>query len=282
VFESRDLTQGLKRGAAWLAAASPSRREIVVLSDFQLGTLTESDVAAVPQDVGVRFVRLAHREPEEPASVRVLSRGAALDGEIEIEHDRTAVTYNATGPSWTGLSITSSPSDQADRDALRRVLAEAGVHAADPRQPIALRLRGAQRVPHAPAKGDWTFGAAQRLLSAVRDTGAQIRVGSREGTLVVDVDAPAGSLAAARVASAALNARIDPDRFDELERQTIADPTLAAWTRAPAAPEAIDWNRTDSSDARLFWSFALVLLAVEWVLRRDAPTSARRMESHAA
>ena len=57
IIEESDPAAGMRRAAAWLAEAPPARREIVVVAPFALGTVTAADVAAVPPEIGLRFVR---------------------------------------------------------------------------------------------------------------------------------------------------------------------------------------------------------------------------------
>jgi hypothetical protein len=57
------LTDGIRRAAAWLDAAPPARKELVVIAPFAIGSLTSADVAAVPVSVGVRFERIGRLPP---------------------------------------------------------------------------------------------------------------------------------------------------------------------------------------------------------------------------
>src|SRR5262245_56730563 len=56
-FETRELPDGIRRAVAWLETAPPARRELVVTAPLTIGSLSSADVAAVPGDVGIRFVR---------------------------------------------------------------------------------------------------------------------------------------------------------------------------------------------------------------------------------
>jgi hypothetical protein len=56
-FEASALADGIRLATEWLRSAPPARREIVVLSDFQLGALDASMLSNVPPHVGLRFVR---------------------------------------------------------------------------------------------------------------------------------------------------------------------------------------------------------------------------------
>ena len=53
--DANRLQDGLRRAVEALTSAPPSRREIVVISDFQRGSLTPDDLAVVPRGFGLRF-----------------------------------------------------------------------------------------------------------------------------------------------------------------------------------------------------------------------------------
>ena len=279
-----DVGSGLKRAAAWLAHAPPSRREIVVLSDFQRGALTASDLAAVPSEIGLRLIRgVPSSASDDRVRWRVLSAQAALSGEADLAAESTTASYRSVSPSWTGLEVVTAPAHANDVTALRRVLTRAGVHAPVAERPITVRFAGAPgRSTGEPVDSDWTFGAGQRLLEATRGFDVALNVSSANGTLLVDVGSEPSSLAAAQVVAAALNARIDPATFTERETALIPQETLVAWSREPAAPDTGDWTRTDSSDGRYFWVLVLLLLGLESLLRGRQPAIVDREARHAA
>jgi hypothetical protein len=282
-IEGRDLASGLNRAVAWLAQTPPSRREIVVLSDFQRGVLSESDIAAVPLEIGIRLVRVASASAVNHSGVRVLSGGTAFAGDVELDAQSTAVSYKADTASWAGLEVRTAPEDSRAVGPLLRVLSRAGVRAPDPDRPITVRFGAAAgRSAGEPAADDWTFGAGQRLLTAIRGLDVPVNVSSDKGTLLVDATADPGSLAAAQVTAAALNERIDPEALTEREPAVIPQTVLSGWSREPAPPDPGDWRQTDSSDGRFLWGLALLLLGVESVLRRRTPPSVERAERHAA
>lgn len=281
---ARDVGSGLRRAAAWLAHAPPSRREIVVLSDFQRGALTASDLAAVPSEIGIRLIRgVPSSASDDRVRWRVLSPQAALSGEADLASESTTASYRFVSPSWTGLEVVTAPAHANEVTALRRVLSRAGVQAPVAERPISVRFAGApDRSAGEPVDSDWTFGAGQRLLEATRRLDVALNVSSVDGTLLVDVGSGPSSLAAAQVAAAALNARIDPATFTERETALIPPETLVAWSREPAAPDTGDWTRTDSSDGRYFWVLVLLLLGLESLLRGRQPAIVDREERHAA
>src|SRR5262249_29080669 len=48
---------GVARAVAWLRTSPPSRREVVVISDFQPDTINAALLRDVPDDMGLRFIR---------------------------------------------------------------------------------------------------------------------------------------------------------------------------------------------------------------------------------
>jgi len=68
------LREGVERAVAWLRATPPSRREIVCISDFQIDTVDAALLRGVPDDIGLRFVRVGqgrdHESQEQTADAR--------------------------------------------------------------------------------------------------------------------------------------------------------------------------------------------------------------------
>jgi hypothetical protein len=75
IVETSDVADGLRRAAAWLDDVPPARREIVCVSSLPIGAVTAADVAAVPREVGLRFVQRGSL-PE----TRTISSAAVLTG----------------------------------------------------------------------------------------------------------------------------------------------------------------------------------------------------------
>ena len=281
-IETDELSAALGRAAAWLSHSLPVRREIVVLSDFQQGALDTIDIERVPSGIGLRFVRVSNVVPaREGPTLRTLREGAVMSGSVTLDGRRTSVTYESERLSTAGLQIlTASPAKAAF---LTRVITRAGATAPDSKQPIVIGFGSLEPLrPPAAAQRDWTLAAAQRLLRAISTLETPVDVSAAEGTLTVRVHADPDSLAAAQVTAAALDARVDPDVLAEHETERISDARLAAWSRAPAPPDPAQWRQTDESDGRWLWGIALLLLALESVLRRPATASAPKVEAHAA
>ena len=279
-IDDTDLARGIGRAAAWLAQAPPARREIVIVSDFQRGALSDADVDTVPDEVGLRFLPSpTARAPLEP-SLSILDRNGVVAATAIPSLESTAVTYNRV-PTPDGLEIMAAGEAESVAT-LRRVVAAAGATAPSPDQPIVIRFPGADAAASSEGAADWAVAAGARLLAAPEVAGVDLEVTAAGNTLVVDANVEPDSLEAALVVKAALDARDHRRRFDEAEPARIADARLAGWSRpaAPADPGA--WRQTDESDGRWFWMLALALLGLEAVVRRPARQAARTEEQHAA
>jgi Aerotolerance regulator N-terminal len=306
LLDDPDLRIGLRRAIAWAEAAPPARREIVVISDFQRGSLTRADVASVPKTVGLRFVRVG--DAENAKTVTGLELFSAP--EVSARRQEIAITPSATGVSVSEEGASQSGSlqpglrivggEQVERlvmPALRAV-AKSGAPAPSATQPVALMfsdsptalppvktigprwmLRTILRL-----RGDVSLESATREASARAFTGSEvwttvaadkagralISAAENGGELLLHVAAPAGSFIAAAALSAVLTARQGDTSQPEQEIAGIETSDLSAWSRAPAPVEREDWRRVEDSDARWFWLAALLLLALEPIFRRAA------------
>jgi hypothetical protein len=298
-IDASDPGGALKRAAAWLERSPPARREIVVLSDFQAGAVTEEGITGLPPDIGVRLVPFGGRAPQrEVTGAAILTPDGIADTRVRLDGSRTAASYTITGAAPEGLRIMASARDADAVARLLRVVSAAGALTPWPAQPIVIRFPGAGPLapPPAPGPGEaggpgeggagpaasWTFAAAQRLLRSTEVSGLPVRIGPRGPALVVDADVDPRSLEAAQLVKAALDARVDAHALAEHEPARIAAATLARWSRAPAPPEAGAWRQSEQSDGRWLWLTVLVLIGAESVVRRSPAAAARRPEAHAA
>jgi hypothetical protein len=282
-LETPDLTLGVRRAAAWLAGAPPVRREIVLVSDFQRGSIDERSLANVPKGIGIRFVRMKDGvDPPAMNGIAVLDRDGSVAVLPAIEGSGTRVEYSRRSIQSSGLRIF-APSGDEGSSSLWRIVATAGAYAPDAEQPMTIHFDAAASTPATDLRaGDWTFGAAQRLLRATSHLRIPIQAFPSQGSLVVHAQVDPKSLAAARVVQAALDSRVPLERFQESEPERIDDTTLAGWSREPAAPDATQWRQTDESDGRWMWTAALLLLALESHLRRSPVREHREVVDHAA
>jgi Aerotolerance regulator N-terminal len=271
-IDSSNLAEGVRSAVAHLCLAPPARREIVVISDFQYGAVTEEAFGAVPSSIGVRFVRvgqLAARREIRGASF--LGDGDARRPEIAIEPDRTSVVFARTGSQSDGLRIATA--NDAHRGALIRAVASSGAPGPAPEQPIVVTFDG-DKMKVGAFDRRWMLETALRLrqdaeLSRLSARGLMVATGTSGGALVLNVGGPPESYAAAAALRGVLSARQgDVAReFSESEVRTTGDAELTAWTRPAAPVGAAAWRYAQETDARWFWCTVVVLLALEMVVR---------------
>lgn len=313
-----DLREGLVRAEAWLKTAPPARREIVVISDFQHGSLTAGPVESIQQGIGIRFVRTSGAgTPARAEGVPLLRAPGVRRGtqRIELTPEGTRLRVESDGnraapvqasTSSTGLRILGREHAR-EEPRLLAILAQAGVPAADPEEPIAVvftpapapadasrrfarwmlsTLAGIERDPELASLARELDAAALAPSDSwtvlLRDRRAKplVRAAASDRELLLQIAAPASGYFAAAVTRAALVTRYG--RLDRPEQEPLAIPpgTLSAWSRRPGPVGESAWRNADVSDARWFWAGALVLYVAEHLLRWR--TSARKEETRAA
>jgi hypothetical protein len=285
-FPVSDVRDGLQRATDWLSQTPPARREIVIVSDFQRGTIDADDLARLPASVGVRFIRAG--VPSATAALPRIAgwRGATWQPRVMVRGDAVDVTYAsdaAAGREPSRLVTTRQAVQEAAAAAAalagaasfgtavngdhRAIVAFAGAADAAGEQPLATR---------------WMLQAARdlRQSSLLRETGAGVTFSEKDGALVVHTDVHAASALAPAVIRAVMLA-VSPLAIadPELEAATIPDADLARWRRPPGRVEQVGAVVSDGVESRWLWAAALGLLAVEtWVRRRRRAT---RHEVHA-
>lgn len=266
-FDGPRLAEALAQASAWLAAGEPGRCEIVLVSDFQRGSIDAPHLERVPTGFGIRIVRTTRADADGRmfGAPSVLHEGEEFSRRVQLNDQSTTVRFTRTSAS-PGLDIAADPS-VAER--IRRAVSAAGAVAPSPTQPIRVRFTGRHDAPALNAGSrSWAFDAARKLLASPDVHDAPLRAWPSDGELVIDSDAQADSLSAAEVVHSALNARLGPSAFAEHEPGSIPQKVLDSWMRRPSAPDADAWRRSTESDGRWFWLIALGLMLVETYLRR--------------
>jgi hypothetical protein len=240
VIRSQVIEEGVAEAVRWLAAAPPARREVVVVSDFQVGAIDRQTIDRIPDSFGVRLRPIpSGTTPAAEPGVRVIvetvdrDRGAA-DAALRAAGQGTEVPVSAAG-----------------------------------RRTVAIYTRGA-RVPE-------SLGALLApWMATVATAVANARTGAVDDRIVaVVLDAPASSFELPRAIRSVRRALLAPAAWRELEPGRLAAPTLAAWSR-PASPLAGDVEHADEKDdGRWFWLAALAFIGLETWLRRRSATETR-------
>ena len=310
-IRTTDLADGLKQAAAMLPGRGAGRTEIVVISDFQLGSLTAGDVNVVPGDIGLRFVAI---DAPPPASrfpgVRSFRAGTSspIEQDITLDGPRTQVTMRASPTPAREVAILAPSEQSAGVASLRRIVASAGAPGlpADrgltvifPGTPLpgveALRagwmtrafvLASADERLRAVAfahQAELTQGLSAPWIPVARDASGRplVLVAAIKQDLVAYVSAIPADLISAAALRALLTAVVPAPSWEEREVERISASQLAAWTR-DAKPSG-RWRPEPPGDARWFWGLALLLLAIEWIVRRSrSRVEVREEQAHAA
>jgi len=91
-FHVTTLVDGLRRATDWLGQAPPARRELLIVAPLTIGSLSPSDLAAVPADVGIAFER-----PTSLPTLRTIrwgsvrSSGGTIDRQVRLDGVATSV-----------------------------------------------------------------------------------------------------------------------------------------------------------------------------------------------
>jgi hypothetical protein len=290
-----DLADGLKQASASLQAIGGGRAEIVVISDFQRGSLDSSGVALIPEGLGLRLVRIGRDVARESfAGWRGFAAAAAtVEQRITLDGPRTRVAL-VTAQSARMPAILARPEDGDAVASMQRAVSAAGAPALPPDRGLTLIFPGAPMPAVETVRAAWMIEA---LLRARADE----RLHAAASAHAPDVDPhlsavwrpivrtvschPHPALAAAPqylsalqqaspatlVSAAALRsllyavAPLQP--WSEREVESISASQLSAWTRQPG-PRSGQWRGKAPGDARWIWGLALLMLAVETIVRR--------------
>ena len=295
-FATADLRDGLQRATDWLSQTPPARREIVIVSDFQRGSIDAEAFARLPSSVGLRFIRAG--SPSAIATLPAIAgwRGGTWKPRITVRGDAVDATYTADdtviedGRSHRtvvpGFVTTRQPA--GDAEAAAAALAGAAsfgtVVEGDHRALVA--FIGAENVAGEQSlMTPWMLRAALELRrsSLLRETGAAVTFAEKDGALVVHAEVRASSAAAPGVIRAVMLALRPATIVDaELEPATIPESDLATWRRDAGAVDRGGAVISDGVEARWFWAVALVLLAIETWVRRQRVSGHREVHADAA
>ncbi|HEY2150662.1 MAG TPA: BatA domain-containing protein [Vicinamibacterales bacterium] len=314
-FDATTLTDGIRRALAWLDTAPPGRRELVIRSSFPIGSLTDSDVAAIPPGVGIVFERRGVLPLTRTVTIGTVltadgsrSQSVTLDGARTLVKDASAAR-NAEWP----IEISSPPSDRSALDAAVAAVRAERVWApsADRRARLVIVDRAESMPPALAAAGAiqqaWMAEVIVRVagdpdlqaaavhaaaglndprlasapwqtLAVAADGRPLILAAASSAQLVVVSAAGAKELITPLLLRTVANAIAQPADLQQAEVTPIPEQVLPAWSReaGPAEPPRIDTIVDD--DRRWFWLTGLVLLAIEMWMQRSRTSVAIQAE----
>jgi hypothetical protein len=309
-IRTTDLSDGLKQAAAILRGRDAGRSEIVVISDFQLGSLTAVEVNAVPAAIGLRFVAVDAARPAGAFPGLRAFQGdysPPIGQEITLDGPRTRVTMLPSPTPARAVTILSPPEQRDAVASLRRIVAGAGAPGLPADRGLTLIFPGAPLPEVSPLTSGWMMRAfvsasadthLRAIASAYRganDPGLRspwvslamdaaghpvVAVAAMKQDLVASVSAAPADLVAAATLRSLLSAVAPQPSWSEREVERISASQLAAWTR-DAKPSARRWRPQPPGDARWFWGLALLLLVIEGIVRRSQ-VAVREEQAHAA
>ena len=235
VVDAADLSSGILEGVQWLAGAPPARRELVVISDFQRGSLDEAALARIPPSYGVRFVQIV---PEGGAD------GVAPN-----------VTVEVLGRDGDERAIRAALEAAGQRPAVAPVKDNATASV------VVVARGGMAPSSIGPIRSAWMASVAAALPGVANGA-----VDDR--TMIVTLDKPADSFELPLAVRAIRRAFFEPRAWQEVEPDRLAAETLRRWSRPPGRIDEHAAAHADEDDGRWVWLVALGLIGVETRLRR--------------
>ena len=285
---------------AWLGRQG-GRGEVVIVSDFQVGTLEQADVAAIPRDVGVRLIVVPTDSLQGLPAIPSRYGVREVIARPTLTADRTDVGWEASPAASARfreqITLLSGPTDEPELAAAEHAVAMIGLPIPeDSTRALAIVYPGyAGRSKllrtAAPIHTGWmadavarihASGSVERWLTApvALDSGRAAVVErdfSRNPLLLAATDSFngrerlllfwLGRNASTGLIAAATRALSPATNVAEFDPATIPEGVLEAWRRAPTDRTPAGTNH-DDSDGRWFWVAVLALLAVESLLRR--------------
>jgi len=280
------------------------RHEIVVISDFQHGSIHDAEIACVPSYIGLRFVQVGEKRPgAASASLTGLPADSRMtEQRVEFDGPRTRVTISGRDAGETRQPRILASQDQAPVVAkLLRAAARAGTPAVPSNRPMTFIFPGGAMPTGAPLRVPWMIAALvaaredRALLQAAASrrsakssplspawtpvvhsaTGEPVISAAAEGDgLIVWIFAEPSDVLALAAVRAFLTAGAAAPDWRELEVESIPASQLKAWTRVAGPIPNERFRSTPPGDARWLWALALALLCAEWIVRRDRPAVA--------
>ncbi len=252
------VADGIRDAARWLEAQRAGSREVVIVGDLRLGRMSAGDLTSIPEDAGIRFLPLPPARVAREAERGLLHESTRWRAHVSLLDTTTRVSYARDTPGAPPIAVRAAANDRAFASAALDAVLARGITTPGGRRLIVVFAGGSTRDLEltTPPAETWMREALAALPGM---TGAQHRE-----ALVVETGMAAAGVQAVRALERAANAAFAeaPSR----EPVPIAPDVLARWSRPIGA--ARDFQPEDEGDRRWMWAAALLLLALEMVIRR--------------
>jgi hypothetical protein len=309
-FKSRSIADGLHRALAWLNDSPPARRELAIAGPLTAGSVRDTDMAAIPADVGIRFERLGTLPNERTVEAAPLLAPAGisrLTATVSARGTSVRTDFDATKARWP-IEIVAPEASRPAVDAAVQAVASQFAPQPAPDRPVKVLVADRQGNTSGDLRAEaihvaWMADAAAAIArdADLQDEAARVGNGFNEGRFrsppwvplafaangqtLVSAAASAEFLLVATAGDAeavimpvllrsiavSIAPRQDPASFEVVP---LADSTLRAWTRDAGPVRSPRIDTVERDDRRWLWVAVLVLLAVELWMRRGRPVVA--------
>ena len=312
---SDDLRDAVRQAVGELGHLDAGRKEVVVISDFQVGAFSSGDVARVPSEIGLRLIAIGPpRVPPgslSPFSLFAVDGVTRLTGTITVQGPATRLRIAAGGTSSAAPNISAAPGELPSVERLLRTVARAGAAAPPANRPVGMAFEGVAEPDVVPPKEPWMLDAILRMrdddslrraawaqpadstrpqlgggwvtVATDRFANAVVAVAARGRELTAYVASRPSDLIAALALRSLLFAAAEPFDWKEREPERLSRSQLKEWNRPSTEIPPVRWQYQAPGDARSMWVAVLALLAIEQVWRRSRATArASEQSAHAA
>jgi hypothetical protein len=313
VIETSNIPVALAGAAAWLREQRGTR-ELILFSDFQLGSLDSADLRVLPAGTRLSFVRLRGPAPSPVHTISSSQGGGTIVANVTRTGDALDATWRRLGNDPPlRFEIVGSAAERTAAELAERAGRTVGTRLmnAKPTRSVRIIYPGAsdraevlrQLRPIAPISesrvlerilvrlaSDSLLAAAAGEFTADSDSSAGaatpiyrtaagkpfLSVGLSQGGVTLVAHFPADAPASPALFAAINRAFAGGIEANEMESRTLSDAELAAFAHVPASapPEtAAPQHPTESPATRWLWIAALIVLAIEWLVRARVASS---------
>lgn len=301
VVETAQPGANIAGAVSWLGARS-GLRELVIVSDFQVGALGDGNLASLPDGLGLGLRRIAVAPDAGPTTTdsghvsMVVQEAMTRASWRDVRADRLASLTVSTSPRDSGaaramLDAVSAlaPGMPASNRSVTIIFPgsmqtkeSSGAFRSVWQGDLVLALQGNELLNEV-ARGTNIARACEApgaVVARTRSGQVVAAVAALEQGVVIHSCADVGSLAGTALLAAVAGAMTPRPALEEREPNVVPDDVLRTWERPPTAFAPRGHEET-SPDGRWFWLGAIALLVLEQVVRRGAIAKAMSTDQKA-